>query len=355
EGADKLDGGLGTDTLVGGEGADTLTGSDGDDTFVGGEGADTLSGGAGTDTASYASSSAAIKINLVTGTNTGGEAADDALTDIDKIIGSDFNDTFTANSTITFAGGKGDDTYVVSQVATTTVLVEEANAGTDTVETTLTSYTLKTNFENLTHTDSTNFLGYGNSADNVIVSQGGVDKLYGYAGNDTIRGGSGGDTIDGGDGSDTASYSDSTAAVTINLLTKTISGGYAADDVLTSIENVEGSAYADTLTGDTGANVLSGGAGDDVLDGSTGNDGLYGGEGSDVFVFNTSYGNDVVFDFQASSDTIDLTGMGFATVSDAAAYASEIEDGVLFNFGNGDTLTVHGLSYASLTSSDTLM
>ncbi|MUZ62733.1 hypothetical protein GOZ98_08225 [Agrobacterium vitis] len=219
----------------------------------------------------------------------------------------------------------------------------------------MTSYTLKTNFENLTHTDSTNFLGYGNSADNVIVSQGGVDKLYGYAGNDTIRGGSGGDTIDGGDGSDTASYSDSTAAVTINLLTKTISGGYAADDVLTSIENVEGSAYADTLTGDTGANVLSGGAGDDVLDGSTGNDGLYGGEGSDVFVFNTSYGNDVVFDFQASSDTIDLTGMGFATVSDAAAYASEIEDGVLFNFGNGDTLTVHGLSYASLTSSDTLM
>ncbi|MGV2127023.1 beta strand repeat-containing protein [Agrobacterium vitis] len=355
EGADTLSGGIGTDTLVGGEGADTLTGSDGDDTFVGGEGADTLSGGAGTDTASYASSLASIKINLVTGTNTGGEAADDTLTGIDKIIGSDFNDTFTANSTITFAGGKGDDTYVVSHIATTTVLVEDAGAGTDTVETTLTSYTLKTNFENLTHTDSTNFLGYGNSADNVIVSQGGVDKLYGYAGNDTIRGGSGGDTIDGGDGSDTASYSDSTAAVTINLLSKTVSGGYAASDVFTSIENVEGSAYADTLTGDTGANVLSGGASDDVLDGGTGNDGLYGGEGSDVFVFNTSYGNDVVFDFQASSDTIDLTGMGFATVSDAAAYASEIEDGVLFNFGNGDTLTVHGLSYASLTSSDTLM
>ncbi|MGV2134083.1 beta strand repeat-containing protein [Agrobacterium vitis] len=355
EGADKLDGGIGNDTLVGGEGADTLTGSDGDDTFVGGEGADTLSGGAGTDTASYASSLAAIKINLVTGTNTGGEAADDTLTGIDKIIGSDFNDTFTASSSITLAGGKGDDTYVVSQIATTTVLVEEASAGTDTVETTLTSYTLKTNFENLTHTDSTNFLGYGNSADNVIVSQGGVDKLYGYAGNDTIRGGSGGDTIDGGDGSDTASYSDSTAAVTINLLTKTISGGYATGDVFTSIENVEGSAYADTLTGDTGANVLSGGASDDVLDGGTGNDALYGGEGSDVFVFNASYGNDVVFDFQASSDTIDLTGMGFATVSDAAAYASEIEDGVLFNFGNGDTLAVHGLSYASLTSSDTLM
>ncbi|BCH57605.1 hypothetical protein RvVAR0630_02290 [Agrobacterium vitis] len=355
DGNNVLDGGSGNDTLTGGEGADTLSGGNDADTLVGGEGADMLIGGDGTDTASYASSLAAVQINLLTGVFTGDDAEGDTFQSIENITGSSFNDTFTASSSITLAGGKGDDTYVVSQIATTTVLVEDAGAGTDMVETTLTSYTLKTNFENLTHTDSTNFLGYGNGADNVIVSQGGVDKLYGYAGNDTIRGGSGGDTIDGGDGSDTASYSDSTAAVTINLLMKTVSGGYATGDVFTSIENVEGSAYADTLTGDTGANVLSGGASDDVLDGGTGNDGLYGGEGSDVFVFNTSYGNDVVFDFQASSDTIDLTGMGFATVSDAAAYASEIEDGVLFNFGNGDTLTVHGLSYASLTSSDTLM
>ncbi|WP_272950674.1 calcium-binding protein, partial [Agrobacterium vitis] len=661
---ENLTGSSNADTLTGNDSNNVLNGGGGNDTLAGGKGADTLNGGDGSDTANYADSFAAIQINLVTGTHTGGDAADDTLSSIEGVIGSQYDDRFTSASTGTLSGGGGNDTYVVSQGASTTVLVEEASAGTDTVETTLTSYTLKTNFENLTHTDSTNFLGYGNSADNVIVSQGGVDKLYGYAGNDTIHGGSGGDTIDGGDGSDTASYSDSIAAVTINLLTKTVSGGYATGDVFTSIENVEGSAYADTLTGDTGANVLSGGAGDDiliggagadtlnggagqdkityeassaavkvdlstgtatggdaqgdklsgiervigssfndtligssvaemltggagddiliggggndvlnggegadvldggagnydtlnysaatsavvldlttgtgsgyaagdtftgieaftgsaygdtytgstyaaeynvgagndtvlagsgaekinggtgtdtasyalstagvsvnlvtnvgsggyaegdqyssievvvgsdysdtlttktvntllgglgddtydigssastiaenadagtdlvktssasytlgdnlenltytgtanftgsgnsadnvltggagddVLDGSTGNDALYGGEGSDVFVFNASYGNDVVFDFQASSDTIDLTGMGFATVSDAAAYASEIEDGVLFNFGNGDTLTVHGLSYASLTSSDTLM
>ncbi|MGV1831214.1 beta strand repeat-containing protein [Agrobacterium vitis] len=661
---ENLTGSSYADTLTGNDSNNVLNGGDGNDTLAGGKGADTLNGGNGSDTANYTNSFAAIQINLVTGTHTGGDAADDTLSSIEGVIGSQYDDRFTSASTGTLSGGGGNDTYVVSQIATTTVLVEEASAGTDTVETTLTSYTLKANFENLTHTDSTNFLGYGNSADNVIVSQGGVDKLYGYAGNDTIRGGSGGDTIDGGDGSDTASYSDSTAAVTINLLTKTISGGYATGDVFTSIENVEGSAYADTLTGDTGANVLSGGAGDDmlvggagadtlnggagqdkityeassaavkvdlstgtatggdaqgdklssiervigssfndtligssvaemltggagddiliggggndvlnggegadvldggagnydtlnysaatsavvldlttgtgsgyaagdtftgieaftgsiygdtytgstyaaeynvgagndtvlagsgaekinggagtdtasyalstagvsvnlvtnvgsggyaegdqyssievvvgsdyndtftsstdktlvgglgddtydigssasaitenadagtdlvktssasytlgdnlenltytgtanftgsgnsadnvltggagddVLDGSTGNDALYGGEGSDVFVFNASYGNDVVFDFQASSDTIDLTGMGFATVSDAAAYASEIEDGVLFNFGNGDTLTVHGLNYASLTSNDSLM
>ena len=37
--------------------------------------------------------------------------------------------------------------------------------------------------------------------------------------------------------------------------------GEAAGDILTGIENLRGSAFADTLVGDGGANVLSGGAG----------------------------------------------------------------------------------------------
>ena len=37
--------------------------------------------------------------------------------------------------------------------------------------------------------------------------------------------------------------------------------GEAAGDVLVGIENLRGSAFADTLVGDGGANVLSGGAG----------------------------------------------------------------------------------------------
>ena len=46
--------------------------------------------------------------------------------------------------------------------------------------------------------------------------------------------------------------------------------GEAAGDILTGIENLRGSAFADTLVGDGGANVLSGGAGEDQLWGGGG-------------------------------------------------------------------------------------
>ncbi|NSZ46450.1 calcium-binding protein [Agrobacterium vitis] len=156
---ENLTGSSNADTLTGNDNNNVLNGGDGNDTLAGGKGADTLNGGNGSDTANYANSFAAIQINLVTGTHTGGDAADDTLSSIEGVIGSQYDDRFTSASAGTLSGGSGNDTYVVSQSASTTVLVEEASAGTDTVETTLTSYTLKTNFENLTHTDSTNFLG----------------------------------------------------------------------------------------------------------------------------------------------------------------------------------------------------
>ena len=53
--------------------------------------------------------------------------------------------------------------------------------------------------------------------------------------------------------------------VTVNLVAHSTTGG--ATDTLTAIENVEGTTYADTITGDTVANVIWGLAGDDVLDG----------------------------------------------------------------------------------------
>ncbi len=43
-----------------------------------------------------------------------------------------------------------------------------------------------------------------------------------------------------------------------------MSGGEAAGDTLTGIEQVMGSAFADTLTGDANVNTLWGLAGDDV-------------------------------------------------------------------------------------------
>jgi Ca2+-binding RTX toxin-like protein len=111
----------------------------------------------------------------------------------------------------------------------------------------------------------------------------GNDVIHGLGGNDTLTGGPGDDTIDGGAGVDTASYATAGGGVTVNLgLTGAQNTVNAGTDTLTSIENLTGSAYADTLTGNGGDNVLNGGAGNDNLNGLAGNDTLLGGAGNDV-------------------------------------------------------------------------
>ena len=79
----------------------------------------------------------------------------------------------------TLIGGAGADTYNVSNAGD--VITEAAGGGTDTVRTTLSSYTLGANVENLTFSGAAgNFAGTGNALVN------------------TITGGTGNDTLDGG-------------------------------------------------------------------------------------------------------------------------------------------------------------
>jgi Ca2+-binding RTX toxin-like protein len=85
--------------------------------------------------------------------------------------------------------------------------------------------------------------------------------LSGEAGNDTLVSGAKADVLDGGLDTDTASYATSAAAVTVSLLTGLGAGGDAASDLLIGIENLVGSAAADTLTGSAGDNRLDGGGG----------------------------------------------------------------------------------------------
>ena len=106
-------------------------------------------------------------------------------------------------------------------------------------------------------------------------------------GDDTLIGNGGADRLDGGDGTDTADYSASTEAVQISLDGTAGTGGDAAGDTLSNIENLIGSAYGDTLTGDSENNTLTGGAGSDTLIGNGGADTLDGGDGSDT----ASYAN----------------------------------------------------------------
>ncbi|HEY0623756.1 hypothetical protein [Sphingomonas sp.] len=288
---------------------DALYGLDGDDKLVGGAGADLLDGGAGRDQVDY-TKSAAITVNLATNVNRGGEAEGDRLVGIETVIGSNYADSITgsddplAGDTLygrggddvlaggagddqldggsgndVLRGGAGNDLYVVYEAGDQ--VIEAAGEGRDRIRTAASSYTLGANVEELVYTGTIGATMTGNALDNFIVGSGGEDRLAGGEGADVLRGGAGGDVLDGGAGSDTAEYAGSLGGVLVNLRSQTATGGDAMGDRLVSIENAQGSAYADVLLGSAGANVLTGGEGDDVLSGDDGNDTLRGGIGVD--------------------------------------------------------------------------
>ncbi|TDF77600.1 retention module-containing protein [Pseudomonas sp. H9] len=158
----------------------------------------------------------------------------------------------------------------------------------------------------------------GGDGNDVLVGGSGNDTLHGGNGNDLLIGGLGNDLLDGGAGIDTASYASASSAVTVNL---NLAGGQntlgAGTDTLASIENLIGSDYNDSLTGNSGANLLIGGkgndtllggGGDDVLIGGPGNNTLTGGSGADTFLWQQgNTGHDVVTDFTPGTDRLDLS------------------------------------------------
>jgi Ca2+-binding RTX toxin-like protein len=150
----------------------------------------------------------------------------------------------------------------------------------------------------------------GSNFDDTLNGLAGNDVLHGLAGNDMLMGGAGNDLIDGGTGIDTASYADATSGVKVSLaVTGAQSTGGSGSDTLVGIENLLGSNYADTLTGDAGANRLNGGAGGDTLTG---------GAGADTFVFDvltTSANKDTIKDFVSGTDHIELSTNAFSALA----------------------------------------
>ncbi|NIJ20310.1 Ca2+-binding RTX toxin-like protein [Sphingomonas naasensis] len=116
------------------------------------------------------------------------------------------------------------------------------------------------------------------------------DTLIGDGNNNVIEGGLGNDVLTGGGGIDTASFAGTSSGVTVNLAGQGAAQNTGAgSDTLSGFENLEGSAFADSLTGDSNANTLTGGAGDDTLNPGANTVGaidlLDGGLGSDTASF----------------------------------------------------------------------
>jgi ferredoxin len=64
--------------------------------------------------------------------------------------------------------------------------------------------------------------------------------------------------------------------------------GFGSIDTFAGIEDLQGSAFNDTLTGDGGPNRIDGGAGNDTLSGGAGDDQLIGGAGIDTLTYATA-------------------------------------------------------------------
>ena len=95
------------------------------------------------------------------------------------------------------AGGLGSDYYAVNSTGDKVTEVVDTSANRDTIESSLTNYTLATNFEDLVlGTGAVN--GTGNNAGNEITGNGAANLLTGGGGNDVLSGGFGADTLKGG-------------------------------------------------------------------------------------------------------------------------------------------------------------
>lgn len=152
----------------------------------------------------------------------------------------------------------------------------------------------------------------GLEGNDTLSGLGGNDTLLGGLGDDLLLGGEGADFIDGGEGDDTVDYSDAAAGVDVRLDHGSSSDG----DLLFNIENVIGSGFDDSLTGDDLGNRLDGGAGGDTLNGGSGADTLTGGQGADLFEFDISVVpplDVVVTDFDALSDALSFLNVGSVT------------------------------------------
>ncbi|CAA2105301.1 Bifunctional hemolysin/adenylate cyclase [Methylobacterium bullatum] len=161
-------------------------------------------------------------------------------------------------------GGAGSDTF-------------DGGAGIDTV-----SYEHSTDGVQIVLLGQTD--GYGTDGDANGDTWIGIENARGGSGDDRIsgsddpgvnliEGGGGADDISADD-SDVVSYEHSEDAVSIDLLNGINTGGDAADDTFSGVQNVRGSSHDDTLIGNDGANTLRGGGGIDTLEGGFGNDRL---------------------------------------------------------------------------------
>ncbi len=197
----------------------------------------------------------------------------------------------------------------------------------------------------------------GGGGNDRVIDRDGNNEVDAGAGNDRVNTGDGDDLIFGGDGNDRINAGDGDNGVDAGAGNDRVTSGDGSDVILSGDgdDRVHSGAGSDLVLGGGGNDRLFGQDGDDVISGGAGNDRIFGGEGADIFVFGPGSEHDDVRDFDTEQgDQVDLTGFGesFDSFDEILAAASQNGQHTVFNFGDGDILTLRSTQLSSLTEDD---
>ena len=375
-GNDTVDGGFGNDTIFGGDDNDTLDGGAGDDTIDGGTGINFMVGGAGDDLliggqrgisgtlnttavdanfGNYRSATAGITVTQTGALGTAlstvtGDASvgNDTLQSVEIIMGSDFDDTYTVDSSYRgqfggfneFQPGAGND--VINSTFDVFTRIGYTDAA-DSVTVDLDSQqAFSTNAGDTANVGLDTFTGVssarGSAHDDVLLGSNST------SGSEQFRGLAGNDTIDGRGGTrDEADYRNSPGGIVADLSggaigSGTVQDGFGTVDTLTNIERIRGSEFADTIILDDGDNRGRGQAGNDTIEGRGGNDQLIGGENDDML-------------FGGTGDDVIQPGSGDDTIDGGSDVGGGDFDLVQYAFGGP---TTGGITYTGGTAANAI-
>lgn len=269
--------------LNGLDGDDAFTGGSGNDLFRGSAGTDVMAGGAGYDRVSFYGVASGITLDLDITRNQNTGIGTLKLSTVEAVSGSFFADTIT-----------------------------------------------------------------GNGANNLVFANGGADRISGEGGDDYVIVGLDvngnrptGASVSGGSGSDTIDFFNNGGArggVIVSLAVTTEQNTGQGTFALDTVENANGTNFADVLSGSTAANILAGYLGDDRLSGGDGADILYG---------------DNALQFEASGSGV--TSIFEADVGGADALIGGSGADTLFGGAGADAFVYLTLTDSGTRAADTIM
>ncbi len=120
---------------------------------------------------------------------------------------------------------------------------------------------------------------------------------------------------------------------------------------------INGLGGSDSLRAGAGNDVVNGGLGSDRLLGDLGDDTLSGGGGADTFVYGATFGRDVITDFAAlggGHDLLQLSKAVFANFAAVQTHLAQVGVDAVITLDPLDSITLKGVSAASLTAADFL-